>query len=822
LVAEKRRVAHHLFLGKRSPYASMGEFVIKRAHCRLWLAFGLITAGSVVFTNPAVEAQTTNVWNSSSNGKWETSSSWSLGVVPANTHSVFITNPASKTVTIDNLTGTNAAEGILITNLTVSAAAPATNTLSLSARELRVRRQVMINGGGAVIISNGTLRADEFPGIALTVNGEVILRSGGRVIVTNSNFAVMGFGGTGQVTLSSNSLWRSIGPSIATLSGNATLTINGGIFETIGSGLDLGIQVAGALGSTGTVWINNGTLLATNSASTIGIGRGSVILSNGIVRTSSIYVGRIRGPGKLSVHGGSWHSTGFLDVGVQGGTGDVYVTGGQLVVTNSGGGFAIGTIFLGENGLGRMTISNGTVIARDLIIASNSVARGELNVVGGTLIVLSQSGGMVVGQTPLGTGMVTAVGGEIVATNSTTVVGGSGTGIMLTSNTILRLRSAQVGAVSGSVGKVSIESGTTMTMSSNLIVGGSTGSTGIVTVVNSSLLVSNYMVAIGNTGTTLGSGGSGTMVVSNSTMVANKVLLGSTGGGSGLLILRLGAFLSLHNSVEGDPGRLATNEILVDGGTVEGSNATLTAGENHPGSITISNGLATFRSVYIGLNSAGTLLMPGGTMRVLSNMVAGDCSASVTGNVTTSGGSLFVTNTSGNAEFEVRSGTLTLTGGLLVADKLVITNVCGRFIHTGGTLMTGTNIITAAFDADGDGIPNSFDFDPFNPADADSDPDGDGQNNLAEYQAGTNPTNSASAFRITSIAPVTNSLRVTWTTVANRTNALERSAGVAGSFSNNFTAIFIATNTAAGTTNYVDVGAATNVPAFYYRVRLVP
>jgi hypothetical protein len=203
-------------------------------------------------------------------------------------------------------------------------------------------------------------------------------------------------------------------------------------------------------------------------------------------------------------------------------------------------------------------------------------------------------------------------------------------------------------------------------------------------------------------------------------------------------------------------------------------------------------------------------------------MVAGDCSASVTGNVTISGGSLFVTNTSGNAEFEVRSGTLTLTGGLLVADKLVITNVCGRFIHTGGTLMTGTNIITAAFDADGDGIPNSFDFDPFNPADADSDPDGDGQNNLAEYQAGTNPTNSASAFRITSIAPVTNSLRVTWTTVANRTNALERSAGVAGSFSNNFTAIFIATNTAAGTTNYVDVGAATNVPAFYYRVRLVP
>jgi hypothetical protein len=34
--------------------------------------------------------------------------------------------------------------------------------------------------------------------------------------------------------------------------------------------------------------------------------------------------------------------------------------------------------------------------------------------------------------------------------------------------------------------------------------------------------------------------------------------------------------------------------------------------------------------------------------------------------------------------------------------------------------------------------------------------------------------------------------------------------------------IFTATNTVGTTTNYLDVGAATNVPAFYYRVRLVP
>ena len=56
-----------------------------------------------------------------------------------------------------------------------------------------------------------------------------------------------------------------------------------------------------------------------------------------------------------------------------------------------------------------------------------------------------------------------------------------------------------------------------------------------------------------------------------------------------------------------------------------------------------------------------------------------------------------------------------------------------------------------------------------------------------------------------------------------KTNALQRTAGASGSFATNaFAAIFTATNTVGTTTNYLDVGAATNVPAFYYRVRLVP
>jgi uncharacterized repeat protein (TIGR03803 family) len=105
-----------------------------------------------------------------------------------------------------------------------------------------------------------------------------------------------------------------------------------------------------------------------------------------------------------------------------------------------------------------------------------------------------------------------------------------------------------------------------------------------------------------------------------------------------------------------------------------------------------------------------------------------------------------------------------------------------------------------------------------------ADPDGDGQSNVQEFQTGTDPTNSVSAFRIVSILPNGIDLLVTWTTGVGRTNALQATAGDAsGSYNTNgFADIFTVTNTVGTSTNYLDVGAATNVPSRFYRVRLVP
>jgi PKD repeat protein len=109
---------------------------------------------------------------------------------------------------------------------------------------------------------------------------------------------------------------------------------------------------------------------------------------------------------------------------------------------------------------------------------------------------------------------------------------------------------------------------------------------------------------------------------------------------------------------------------------------------------------------------------------------------------------------------------------------------------------------------------------------ANADPDGDGQNNLAEFLSGTNPTNSASGLHITSVAPSGSDVVVTWSTAGGVTNVVQATAGDGnGGYSTNFTDLsgpIAITGSGDVITNYTDVGGATNMPSRYYRVRLAP
>ena len=106
-----------------------------------------------------------------------------------------------------------------------------------------------------------------------------------------------------------------------------------------------------------------------------------------------------------------------------------------------------------------------------------------------------------------------------------------------------------------------------------------------------------------------------------------------------------------------------------------------------------------------------------------------------------------------------------------------------------------------------------------------ADPDGDGQNNLAEFLAGTDPTNSASALDIISIVQEGDDVRVGWLAGGGRTNVVQAVNDAGSGFTNNFSdlsPLFIIPGAGDVLTNYLDVGGATNAPSRFYRVRLVP
>ena len=109
---------------------------------------------------------------------------------------------------------------------------------------------------------------------------------------------------------------------------------------------------------------------------------------------------------------------------------------------------------------------------------------------------------------------------------------------------------------------------------------------------------------------------------------------------------------------------------------------------------------------------------------------------------------------------------------------------------------------------------------------ANVDPLGKGMSNFNQFLAGINPTNPASAFRITSVVQQGSDVLVTWTTAGGYTNVVQVNAGLPdGSYSTNFSdlsGLIVVSGSGDAVTNYLDAGGATNVPARYYQIRLGP
>lgn len=284
--------------------------------------------------------------------------------------------------------------------------------------------------------------------------------------------------------------------------------------------------------------------------------------------------------------------------------------------------------------------------------------------------------------------------------------------------------------------------------------------------------------------------------------------VGAVGNGNSLVINNGGKVISGfcdlgdsgNNSVlVSDPGSVWSNSgpftvgrygvgnslVITNGGQVV-DGAGFVGGENVYGSssansvLVVGSGSVWNNSgnLIVGYNGSSNRLTVADDSSVIASGVGlGSSPGSVANQINVTGGSLYVTNASHNAVFNVVCGQVILSAGLLQADTLVMTNSCAQFIHTGGTLIVGNVVLD----------PNTF--------------------------------------RIVSVARQSNDMLVTWMMAPGATNTLQATAGNGSGYTTNgFTDIFVVTNnTSVGTvTNYLDAGAATNSPSRYYRARLLP
>ncbi|HUI07587.1 MAG TPA: thrombospondin type 3 repeat-containing protein [Verrucomicrobiae bacterium] len=496
--------------------------------------------------------------------------------------------------------------------------------------------------------------------------------------------------------------------------------------------------------------------------------------------------------------------------------------------------------------LDTLTVSAGGVLdltysALSMRSVTNVFTNGVLSVDG--IMVLHNNGlvmadsGLFVGVDSNASGSCLVAGGQLFLTNTvTSAIGVNGSGQMIVSNGQVQAQSGFVilGSGSGSQGALAVAGGDCVCSGlGRFALGMETGAVGTITVSAGDLVMTDAFITL------VGGDGVGQLNLLNGTNTLGPVELGGDPGSQGTLTIA-GGVNNVQRAIFLGSTAGATGTIWMTDGQLVQTNAYLTSGVTNfsptcvgtygTGFLTVSNGywLGGTMTVASEPGSRGTINVDGGLVTLLSELTIGNCPDGGVGVVNVSGGGLYVTNATHDAFIDLRNGQLNLNGGVLQVDTLIITNSCGLFVRNGGTLTVGNIVLDPNLDADGDGLPNGWEeaygLDPLNAADANVDSDGDGFSNLQEYRAGTDPTNSASAFRVIDITPDGDDLLITWTAVGGKRYAVQTTTGSSLGFSNDFVDLnpaFIAPGTGETVMTVLNLGAATNSPARYYRVRLV-
>jgi len=793
---------------------------------QVWLALVVGWAHGGILLNSAVAAEINNSWTNVVGGFWEVPSNWTDGS-PSLTHTwQRITNANSKVVHVYSPLPVST---LTVSNIWIGAPAGETNTLAihdLSEGPLRVVNLMWVYPGGEVTVNQATQVVDSVQADAYQIDGQVTLESG-MILVTNGIVAV-GHATRGQMSVKDGELrcqTMRVGVlgSPTVLGGNGTFVAAGGQTLVLNR-LEIGMDP----GSTGAVRVAGGSLAVSNLLTVASAGTGSLTVSNGLIEAQETVVGASAGA-----------------------VGTVLVSGGMLTATN-------GETFIGLQGQGALTVADGEVQTKRVHVGFHPGANGELELQGGTL---SLSTFLDVGVQAGSTGTVSVAGGELIATNAAgtgaIVLTGGGLstwiqndgvvmtdalyvtngvhsayvfngGLLRSQSTLVSNQTYFVVGDNGGTATLLLE-GAVHTFVHGLLLAGSSGSGGSLEAHDTEVRVPSHPIHVGYAG-------NGLLIISNSTVKSGWLI-------AGMLEAAAGAIELMHGTLEVNGDLSLGDDFSAQGTlTMTQSELVVTNGTTHLGGrwdagigeISFANSLARLQNAQIAdhAESQGTVTINQGAFTVDQAMIVGNHDCSSTANVELIAGNLLVTNAAANAVLDVRGGSLWQYGGLLQVDRLVVTNECGRARLLNGARAIGELVLAPDFDADGDGMPNGWetanDLDPLTPVGdqgADGDPDGDGQPNIVEFQAGTDPHNPDSVFRIMAIEREGDGVRLTWTCAGGHSYIVQSNAPAgAGSFSGSFDDLSEAIpvyGEGESVTNYLHVGGAL-LPACYYRVRLGP
>jgi T5SS/PEP-CTERM-associated repeat protein len=789
--------------------------------------------GTAIFHGPILGGSgTTNSWVASGNGAWETAADWSLGTPAPDQTAILITNATTKTVTVSATTASVAPTSMVMVSTVLSAPAGSTNTLSIvnvgtnatfstvtldvgSGGRLEVSNATAVVGlggsgtftvEGAVEINHGVLRGDGvwlYIGSSNTTcrmvltNGALVSTSGGYIFIggfylnPGSN-SVMTISGAGSVW--SNSSGSYLGGWSA---GNRLEIIDGG--AAITAGLTIGNSNIVLVAGSGSIWSNSNPVVFNQYGSQAVVTNGGRVFTPGcsIGANGSSNIVLISDPGSV------WCDSGTLNIGA----GNLYwFINNQLIITNGG------SVYSVEGRIGGTVGTNNTA----LVTGSGSV--------------WSNAGNLYVGYTTRYNQLVINDGGVVVASNA--FVGRAA--CPACTNNLIRISDGSLFATApAGTGGLEIYGGT-------LLLNTGTLAADRLVLTNGTRSIFTFtagLLAAGSTTVT----NTQPFIVGDGVQTATYQLNGGVHSFANALCISSNSQLTGCGTIQGfvvNNGTISTDCSLTFAGPVTNNSVIVGSGYN---ALVFSNQVVNNGTID---GSAGTLLqfvgglVNNGTVKPVaapaapSNLTASpvgctsvqlawrDQAVNETGFALerSTNGVTFATlaglplNTTSYTDHSVTAGTTYYY-------RLCATNAAGASAYAGPVSVCTWSVLQA-WQFQYFGCTNCPQAAP------EADPLGKGMSNTNQFLLGLNPTNPASVFRIASAVPTGADFVVTWQTAGPRTNVVQATnGGLGGSYNTNFQDIsgpIIISVTGDTTTNYTDVGGATNASAQFYRIRLGP